>query len=143
MTGFIPSKKFDRREGLHDAAYWDVPTSPLKRQIFDHLRLKDNENGTVAFMPFYPADFDEEFYMQLFSENEVLQNKKLVWVPNRKRNEILDTHVYNYAMFYLLGLGQNNDEDWLGIAEAQREMVKRNNKPIPTITRTYSEGVYL
>ena len=143
MTGFIPSKKFDRREGLHDAAFWDVPTSPLKRQVYDHLRLKDNENGTVAFVPFYPADFDEEFYQQLFSENEVLQNKKLVWVKNRTRNEILDTHVYNYAMFYMLGLGQNSDEDWIGIAEAQKETVRRDNKPLPTYSRTYSDGVSL
>ena len=143
MNGFIPSKKFDKREGLHDAAYWDTPINPIKRQVYDHLRLKDNSEGTVAFMPFYPADFDEEFYMQLFAENEVMQNKKLVWVKNRDRNEILDTHVYNYAMFYMLGLGQNSDEDWLGIAEAQKEMVKRNNRPAIPVRRSYSEGVSL
>lgn len=141
MTGFIPSKKFDKREGLRDAAYWDVPVSPLKRQVYDHLRMKDDAEGMVAFMPFYPADYDEEFYMQLFSENEVMENRKLVWKQNRDRNEILDTHVYNYAMFYLLGLGQNKDEDWLGMAEAQREFVRRGNKPIQAYRRTYSEGV--
>ncbi len=143
MNGFIPSKKFDKREGLHDAAYWDVPVSPLKRQVYDHLRMKDDSEGMVAFMPFYPADFDEEFYMQLFSENEVLEKGKLVWVKNRERNEILDTHVYNYAMFYLLGLGQNKDEDWLGMAEAQREFVRRGNKPVAASGRRWSDGVSL
>ena len=143
MTGFIPSKKFDKREGLRDAAYWDIPVSPLKRQVYDHLRMRDDSEGMVAFMPFYPADFDEEFYMQLFSENEVMENRKLVWKQNRDRNEILDTHVYNYAMFYLLGLGQYKDEDWIGTAEAQREFLQRGNKVRKAVTRTFSEGVTL
>ena len=97
----------------------------------------------VAFMPFYPADFDEEFYMQLFAENEVMENKKLVWKKNRDRNEILDTHVYNYAMFYLLGLGQYRDDDWIGTAEAQKEFVARGNRVQQVVRRQYSEGVSL
>lgn len=124
MTGFIPTLKYDKREGLRDARYWDVPVNPLKRQVYDHLALKDNDEGTVAFMPIYPADYDQEFYMQLFSETEVLENKKLIWKKNRDRNEILDTHVYNYAMFYQLGLGTFKDEDWLALAEAQREQLE-------------------
>lgn len=143
MTGFIPSKRFDKREGLRDAAYWDIPVSPLKRQVYDHLRLKDDADGMVAFLPTYPADFDEEFYMQLFSENEVMENRRLVWKQNRDRNEILDTHVYNYAMFYLLGLGQYRDEDWLGTAEAQREFLLRGNKVTQVIRRQFSDGVTL
>jgi len=126
MTGFVPSLKFDKREGLRDAKFWDVPVNPLKRQIFDHLHLKDNEQHTVAFMPFYPSDFDQEFYQQLFSECEIMRNKKLVWEKVRDRNEILDTHVYNYAMFYSIGLGTWKDEDWLGLADAQKEQLNRS-----------------
>lgn len=147
LTGFIPNMKFDRREGLRDAKFWDVPTNPLKRQIFDHLTMKDNESHTVAFLPFYPSDFDQEFYMQLFSESEIMQNKKLIWVKNRDRNEILDTHVYNYAMFYLCGFGGFKDEDWIGIADAQREQVQRAKNPANSVftpkRRRISRGIEL
>jgi len=145
MTGFIPAVKFDKREGLTDAKFWDVPVDPLKRQIFDHLHMKDNEEHTIAFMPFYPADFDQEFYEQLFSEMQIMRNKHLVWEKIRARNEILDTHVYNYAMFYLCGLGTWKDEDWNGIAESQKELLQRKTEIQATYSRKrrFSNGYTL
>ena len=145
MTGFIPSIKYVRSEGLQDARYWDVPVNPLKKQIFEHLKIKDNAEETVAFLPIYPADYDQEFYMQLFSEHEEKKNHRVEWVKHRTRNEILDTHVYNYAMFYLLGLGTFKDEDWIGLAEAQQYMVE--NGALPTSgrnrSRILSKGITL
>ena len=80
-------------------------------------------------MEFYPSDFDQEFFLQLFSECEIEERGKTLWKKNRDRNEIFDTHVYNYGMFYLIGLGGLKDEDWNGITESQK-MVKVTRKII-------------
>lgn len=139
MAGFVPSKKFVKSEGLTDAAFWDVPVNNIKHQVYDHLKLKDNAEGTVAFMPFYPSDFDQEFFLQLFSECEVEERGKTLWKKNRDRNEILDTHVYNYGMFYLIGLGGLKDEDWNGIAESQKEI--KVLKPVVKKRRALGGGL--
>lgn len=128
MSGLVPSRKFVKKEGLSGSCFWDVPVSNIKRQVYTHLRLNDNSDGTVAFMPHYPADYDQEFYMQLFSEFETVERGKPVWKKSRDRNEVLDTHVYNYGMFYLMGLGQLTDEDWEGIAASQDMQMERHEE---------------
>ena len=78
----------------------------------------------------FPDGYDEEFYDQLVSEHLILNPKTnlQMWEKIRDRNEILDTHVYNYAMAYIAGLDGLLDEDWDSLAEEQRQIVRTQSQ---------------
>lgn len=146
MQGFIPTQRDYKKEGLKGARYWDAPVSQLKHHVFDHLSFEDNPEHTKAFIPHFPADFDQEFYQQLFSEIFVKVGSKYAWEKIRDRNEILDCRVYNYAMYYLSGLGTLSDSDWEEFRLAQKESLN-NAKEIKRYSgharRQLSKGIQL
>lgn len=147
MTGYMSSQREVHVPGLASARYWFVPVSSIKQAVFLHLAEKDNEEHTKAYIAFYPSDFNQEFYMQLYSEDYKKVGKKYVWEKNRDRNEVLDTTVYNYAMFHLLGLGQMKDDDWEDIILGQKEALANMNTVKPRIKqknrRRISQGIEL
>ena len=146
MQGFIPTQRDYKKEGLKGARYWDAPVSQLKHHIYDHLSFEDNAEQTRAFIPFFPADFDQEFYQQLFSEVYIKQGSRYVWEKIRDRNEILDCRVYNYAMFYLAGLGLLSDTDWEEFREAQKAALSHSleiRKISGHTRRRLSKGIQL
>ena len=146
LQGFIPIQKAYKKDGLSGAKYWDAPVSQLKHHVFDHLSFEDNEEGTKAFIASFPSDFDQEFYMQLFSEEWVKIGTKYEWKKIRDRNEILDCRVYAYAMYYLAGLGTLTDEDWQAFRVAQGEILSNSNnikKTTGHIKRRLSKGIQL
>ena len=144
MQGFIPTQRDYKKDGLKGALYWDAPVSQLKHHIYDHLSFEDNEEKTRAFIAHFPADFDQEFYQQLFSEAYIKEGRRYSWKKIRDRNEILDCRVYNYAMYYLAGLGTFSDQDWVEFAEAQKASLSKARETKKTsghIRRRLSRGI--
>ena len=87
--------------------------------------MKKDSDAVYSYEEF-PDGYSEEFYSQLISEHLILNPKTNLqqWEKIRDRNEILDTHVYNYAMCYVAGLDGLLDEDWDSLAAEQREIAK-------------------
>ena len=121
----VPTRKQTRtsREDT-PVIYYDVPVDQIKAVIYRDLVKKDSD--AVYSYEEFPDGYSEEFYSQLISEHLVLNPKTNLqqWEKIRDRNEILDTHVYNYAMCYVAGLDGLLDEDWDSLAAEQREIAK-------------------
>lgn len=148
LTGYAPVKKTVKKAGFTGVNYWQVPVSVIKQSVFINLAEKDNEAGTKAFIPFFPCDFDQEFFMQIFSEVYVAKGRRMQWEKTRDRNEGLDTAVYNYAMFHLMGLAMLSDSDWDDIISAQADIAKNANtvkkpKARNRTRRRLSQGVQI
>ena len=125
----VPARKQTRtsREDT-PVIYYDVPVDQIKAVIYRDLTKKDSDN--VYSFEEFPDGYDEEFYDQLVSEHLILNPKTnlQMWEKIRDRNEILDTHVYNYAMAYIAGLDGLLDEDWDSLAEEQRQIVRTQSQ---------------
>lgn len=100
--------------------YYDVPVDQIKAVLYRDL-VKEDRDGVYSYEEF-PDGYDGEFYEQLVSEHLVLDPKsnQRHWEKVRDRNEIIDTHVYNYAMCYVAGLDSLLDEDWDSLASEQK-----------------------
>ena len=145
MTGYMSTQREVKTAGLSGARYWKCPVSAIKHAVFNHLEEKDNEAHNRAYIAFFPSDFNQEFFMQIYSEAYVKDGSRYVWRKTRDRNEGLDTLVYNYAMFHLMGLGQLTDEDWEDVAEGQQEILRNTDtvkqKHVQRNRRRVSEGI--
>lgn len=142
MTGYMSSQREVKSANLSGAMYWKVPVSAIKHTVFTHLEEKDNEQHNKPFIAFFPSDFNQEFYMQIYSESFLKNGSKYSWIKTRDRNEGLDTYVYNYAMYYLMGLGQLTDEDWEDVAKAQVEALQNVVKTKNTVRQRNRGRVY-
>lgn len=147
MVGYMSTQKEVRMQNLTGARYWKVPVSAIKHAVFNHLEEKDNDAKNRPFIAFFPSDFNQEFYMQIYSEVFVKDGTRYVWKKTRDRNEGLDTLVYNYAMYHLMGLGQLSDEDWDEVAEGQKEILMNMEIAKPRIhqrtRRRVSKGIQI
>lgn len=121
-SNYTSTKKFVRAEKLSEAVYWSVPASELKHKVYDNLNPSLSEDS--SFYPVYPVGYDEEHFQQLFSEEFRKVKGKFKWVKTRHRNEVLDLHVYNYAMYYLKGLNHLTPEDWDGVADLSKNRLE-------------------
>ena len=120
--------------------FWSVPASSLKHKVFEDLKPTHEEDS--SFYPIYPTGYDEEHFQQLFSEAWRKVKGRFKWVSIRHRNEVLDLHVYNYAMYYLKGLNHLNPEDWDGLADMSKKKLEMQNgiTQIKTRGRMLSNG---
>lgn len=70
--------------------------------LLSSMKLEEFGAGYIHF----PHDVDDEFFKQLTAETRIAKTqngqKRLKWEPVRKRNEILDLHVYNYCAYVIL-----------------------------------------
>lgn len=92
--------------------YRRVGVSRLKGEAYAHFRLPYDKDDFGICM--FPCDYDEEYFLQLVSEDYVPKKngKGGEWVLNKTRNEGLDLHVYNLAMWYYGGLPGWKEEDY-------------------------------
>ena len=92
-----------------------------KENIFQWLQVDQPGPGYVHF----PNSVDEEYFLQLTPEKRAIKfvrgKKTVVWVPQRKRNEALDTFVYALVALNIL---QPNFE----VIEASQDNTKGNEK---------------
>ena len=87
--------------GKNKAVLYTLGVDTAKEAIFSRL-ARDQEDATLHFC----ADLDEEYFQQLTAEKRITKwvrgRKQLVWKQIRKRNEALDTLVYNFGAIYIL-----------------------------------------
>lgn len=125
--------------------YYDVPVDQIKAVVYRDLVKKPGDN--VYGYEEFPDGYSDEFYDQLVSEHLVLNPKTNLqqWEKIRDRNEVFDTHVYNYAMAYIAGLDTLIDEDWDSLAEEQKKEIKNQGQSIlmarQSRRRTISGGI--
>jgi len=125
MKEYKPGKKVDyhkkRKKALNNDfvetgkyRYINVGVAILKSEIYALLRLEDNPQHTIRNINEFPNDYDEEYFAQLTSEIPTVNpnTDKVIWKKMRDRNEILDMHVYNYAMWYYIEAQKLTDKDF-------------------------------
>ena len=98
----------------------------------------------------FPADVDEEFFLQLTAEKRITKwirgRKALAWKQIRPRNEILDLLVYNFAAIYLLNPNFDVIEERLltGAKEPKPQdesnpLIRRNNRPNSNFANSWKD----
>lgn len=95
--------------------YITVGVSLIKSELYKTLMIEDNPERNVHGINVFPNDYDEEYFRQLTAEVPELNKntgKKKWRNTNHTRNEVLDMHVYNYAMWYKLGAYNFKKEDY-------------------------------
>jgi phage terminase large subunit GpA-like protein len=102
---------------------WRVGVSVLKNEFFGWLGLKIDENGEIPNgYCFFPHDYPIEYFKQLTAEELVLAKLRgrtvYKYEQKRKRNEALDTRIYNRAASYAAGLDRYTDQDWEDLKES-------------------------
>ena len=87
--------------GKNKAVLYTLGVDTAKEAIFNRL-ASEPEDSTLHFC----LDLDEEYFKQLTSEKRITKwvrgKKQLVWKQIGKRNEALDTLVYNFGAIYIL-----------------------------------------
>ena len=87
--------------GKNKAVLYTLGVDTAKEAIFNRLAAEP-EDSTLHFC----SDLDEEYFKQLTSEKRITKwvrgKKQLVWKQIGKRNEALDTLVYNFGAIYIL-----------------------------------------
>jgi len=87
--------------GKNKAVLYTLGVDTAKEAIFNRLAAEP-EDSTLHFC----LDLDEEYFKQLTSEKRITKwvrgKKQLVWKQIGKRNESLDTLVYNFGAIYIL-----------------------------------------
>jgi phage terminase large subunit GpA-like protein len=124
---------------------YSVGTDTAKENIFARLNAPVDET-TLHF----PADVDEEFFLQLTAEKRITKwirgRKALAWKQIRPRNEILDLLVYNFAAIYLLNPNFDVIEERLltGAKEPKPQdesnpLIRRNNRPNSNFANSWKD----
>ena len=95
-----------------------------KETIFNWLQIDEPAVGYIHFA----SHLDEEYFKQLTAEQRSVKfvkgKKQVVWIQKRKRNESLDTFVYNLVAYHIL---QPNMEK---LAEVKEPTQNKPKKPI-------------
>ena len=97
---------------LKTVMYRDIGVSRLKGESYTGFRLPYDKGDYGVTM--FSTDYDEEWFLQLTSEeyHPGSAGRRGKWVPIRQRNEALDLHVYNLAMWYYSGAPTWKDSDY-------------------------------
>lgn len=120
------------------ARVWPVGSSMAKREIYGWLRQKpprDDDQPIPRGWCHFP-EYDDEYFRQLCAEQLVATEDrrgftKLEWQKIRPRNEILDLHVYNRAMAYIIGIDRWQEAQWEAAeadAASKREETGKDGK---------------
>lgn len=104
--------------------YRNVGVSRLKGEAYHNFRLPYNEGHQGVCM--FPEDYEPEYFDQLTAEEYKAgkNGKKGKWETIRNRNEALDIHNYNMAMWYYSGATGWTDEDYRLHEEKLANLVK-------------------
>ncbi len=111
-------------EVVKQVMYRNVGVSRLKGEAYYSFRLPYDKGDPGIAM--FSADYDREYFEQLSSEEyrPGRAGRKGRWEQIRQRNEALDLHVYNLAMWYHSGAHAWKDEDYSAREKKLSDMAK-------------------
>lgn len=104
------------------AKVWSVGTSILKSELYQFLRLTQNEDESFPAGYCHFPKYDSEYFKQLTAEQLVTKMvrgyQKREWQKTRERNEALDCRVYARAASISFGIEQFTETKWRNLEEA-------------------------
>lgn len=104
------------------AKVWTVGTSILKSELYQFLRLTQNENESFPAGYCHFPKYDSEYFKQLTAEQLVTKvvrgYQKREWQKTRERNEALDCRVYARAASISFGIEQFTETKWRNLEKA-------------------------
>lgn len=123
------------------AKVWTVGTSILKSELYQFLRLTQNEDESFPAGYCHFPKYDSEYFKQLTAEQLVTKvvrgYQKREWQKTRERNEALDCRVYARAASISFGIEQFSETKWRNLEKAlvpeKQETVKIPAKKKPEI----------
>lgn len=118
------------------AKVWSVGTSILKSELYQFLRLTQNEDESYPAGYCHFPKYDSEYFKQLTAEQLVTKMvrgyQKREWQKTRERNEALDCRVYARAASISFGIEQFTETKWRNLEKAlipeSKEKVKLQAK---------------
>lgn len=149
MKEYKPGKKVDyhkkRKKALNNNIvengkyrYIEAGVSVLKQEVYSLLRTEDNPQHTIRNINEFPNDYDEEYFAQLTAEVMTINPStgNMIWKKMRDRNEVLDMHVYNYAMWYYIEAQKLTDATYDAIEQRFTEAKKHTIAMTKRVKRT-------
>ncbi len=123
------------------AKVWSVGTSILKSELYQFLRLTQNEDESYPAGYCHFPKYDSEYFKQLTAEQLVTKMvrgyQKREWQKTRERNEALDCRVYARAASISFGIEQFTETKWRNLEKAlipeSKEKVKLPAKKKPKL----------
>lgn len=123
------------------AKVWSVGTSILKSELYQFLRLTQNENESYPAGYCHFPKYDSEYFKQLTAEQLVTKMvrgyQKREWQKTRERNEALDCRVYARAASISFGIEQFTETKWRNLEKAlipeSKEKVNSATKKKPKL----------
>lgn len=104
------------------AKVWAVGTSILKSELYQFLRLTQNEDESFPAGYCHFPKYDSEYFKQLTAEQLVTKvvrgYQKREWQKTRERNEVLDCRVYARAASISFGIEQFSETKWRNLEKA-------------------------
>ncbi len=104
------------------AKVWSVGTSILKSELYQFLRLTQNEDESYPAGYCHFPKYDSEYFKQLTAEQLVAKMvrgyQKREWQKTRERNEALDCRVYARAASISFGIEQFTETKWRNLEKA-------------------------
>lgn len=104
------------------AKVWSVGTSILKSELYQFLRLTQNEDESFPAGYCHFPKYDSEYFKQLTAEQLVTKvvrgYQKREWQKTRERNEALDCRVYARAASISFGIEQFTETKWRNLEKA-------------------------
>ena len=127
----VPAPNRITVNGVNNALrLWTVGVSCIKKEVYSCLKVERPTDKDLLeggeYKPrtcHFPKIYDEEYFKQLTSEKQMIQNTKnggykIAWVKDPSvRNEALDVRVYARAAAHIMGL-DNPSKNW-GSMESQ------------------------
>lgn len=123
------------------AKVWAVGTSILKSELYQFLRLTQNEDESFPAGYCHFPKYDSEYFKQLTAEQLVTKvvrgYQKREWQKTRERNEALDCRVYARAASISFGIEQFSETKWRNLEKAlvpeKQEIAEISAKKKPKI----------
>lgn len=104
------------------AKVWSVGTSILKSELYQFLRLTQNEDESYPAGYCHFPKYDSEYFKQLTAEQLVTKMvrgyQKREWQKTRERNEALDCRVYARAASISFGIEQFTETKWRNLEKS-------------------------
>ena len=124
-----------------EAKVWSVGTSILKSELYQFLRLTQNEDESYPAGYCHFPKYDSEYFKQLTAEQLVTKMvrgyQKREWQKTRERNEALDCRVYARAASISFGIEQFTETKWRNLEKAlipeSKEKVNSATKKKPKL----------
>lgn len=121
------------------AKVWTVGTSILKSELYQFLRLTQNEDESFPAGYCHFPKYDSEYFKQLTAEQLVTKivrgYQKREWQKTRERNEALDCRVYARAASISFGIEQFSETKWRNLEKTlipekqETAKIPAKNKP--------------